>query len=51
MFDYVDRFTSCMLRFVTTTPLNLSREEWIYVFFAMVLCGFVCMRGLGHRGY
>ena len=51
MFQYIDRFASCVMRFLTTTPLNLSREEWIYLFFAMVLCGFVCMRGLGHKGY
>jgi hypothetical protein len=51
MFQYIDRFGSVMLRFLTTTPLNLTREEWIYVLFAMVLFGFVCMRGMGHRGH
>jgi len=50
MFQYIDRFGGCLLRFLTTTPLNLTREEWIYVLFAMVLFGFVCMRGMGHRG-
>ena len=51
MFTYVERFASCLMRFISSTPLNLSLEEWIYVLFAMVLCGFVLMRGLGHRGY
>lgn len=51
MFDFIDRFASCIFRFLMNTPLNMTREEWIYVLFAMVLFGFVCMRGLGHRGY
>jgi len=51
MYHYVERLASCMLRVLPTTPLSLSLQEWIYILFAMVLCGFVCMRGLGHRGY
>jgi hypothetical protein len=48
--DICDRFWGCMdvyLRFIGRC--DLSRQEWIYVGFGILLLGFVCMRGFGSR--
>jgi hypothetical protein len=51
MFHYIDRFAASFVQYLQHTRLNLGREEWVMVFFAMVLFGLVCMRGRGHRGF
>ena len=51
MLNYIDRFASNFVEFAQHTRLHLGREQWVMIFFAMVLFGLVLMRGRGHRGF
>jgi hypothetical protein len=50
MFDFLDRMFGSVIQFVTNRPMTLNREEWIYVFFLLVLFGYFCLRSVGQRG-
>ena len=47
--EFVDRFSSKVLRLVLYTPVDLTREEWIYIFCGLVLFGYLCLRGMSQR--
>jgi|GEM_PF-5006406 len=49
MVDYFSTLAIGVVRLITRTPLNVSRNEWIITSFCMVLIGFLCLRGFGRR--
>ncbi len=39
----IDEASSRVLRFILDTPVELSREEWVYIFCVLVISGFVAL--------
>ena len=37
------------LRYLTNTIDRMDMQDWVLVLFAMIIVGFICMRGFGSR--
>lgn len=45
MVAYLKRVLHSVVEAVISTPLQINRTEWIYIFFLALLIGFLCLRG------
>ena len=47
MWDYVEMIYTWSMSFAT----RANRHQWMLILLAIAIFGFLCMRGMGRRGY
>jgi hypothetical protein len=49
MLLYIKRVVLQTANTLVSTPLDVSRTEWIFIFFGVLVIGFLCLRSTGRR--
>jgi hypothetical protein len=49
IFEFLDRCLTSVMHFLVSAPFRFNSEQWLLVFVALVMFGFLCMRGMADR--